>query len=196
MTIKPEGSAQEPQCTCDKERDMHGDLYEPCAFCQANYVPATPTPSQPAAREKNWLVEAVENCPDPVLKQNCKQLLGNDYTNAAVQFIVDAQTAAKDAEIARLTAFVSGDGEPDVMAAMWMADRAALPNGDTRDRFIEEARRLFRLNRTAQSDREAAERERDSLRETLNMILMLADTNDSVKHLARSALKAGKDGQK
>jgi hypothetical protein len=92
MTTKPEGPAQEcPVC-----------LETPCSHFH-NAAPATPAPSQPAgAREKNWLVEAVENCPDPVLKLNCKQLLANDYTNAAVQFIADAQTAAKDAEIARI----------------------------------------------------------------------------------------------
>jgi hypothetical protein len=31
-----DGGARD-KCTCDKERDQFGDLYEPCAFCQANY---------------------------------------------------------------------------------------------------------------------------------------------------------------
>ena len=46
-----ERDANQPaKCTCDKERDQFGDLYEPCEFCQSQQP--TTAPASPSARER------------------------------------------------------------------------------------------------------------------------------------------------
>jgi hypothetical protein len=168
---KPEGPAQEPPCAeCGVPRELHDDPKQYIA-------PATPAPSQPAARE--WFIELgyAGDKRVPFLTHDGRD--GIRLDTEAEQYIrglMDArqQTAAKDAEIRELT-FV-------------------------KDVWVETGENYKTLL-------ELAERERDSLREDNDEAYRQLGLEDYegedglAHHIAilqaqLAALKAGKDGQK
>lgn len=177
MTTKPEGPAQEPCPQCEGRLPRMGDRYcqRHMATCNDVYIvarrPATPAPSQPAgAREQvmkalDWWQHSNLSIPPIAWNALC----------TARDALLDAaqQTAAKDAEhdkhIAEFQqavyetckAVARECGQPD------HAIDGAGSDGDEIEFTVTEVKQAFNILRDA---KEAAERERDSLRaENVNM---------------------------